>query len=162
MACRGHQTRLTSAPKTTAKMILTGNEGRAVKSHARGGAKECALQEVKAEGSSAPRSRGGWAHSVRPSPPTRFHFPPRPGPPHAPSPLPGPPLQKTSLHPSLSHHKTPSAAPTAVSLGVITLNTPRGISAAVAVALPRQTHSTPLQLPHKSTFRPLNHFCALL
>ena len=72
-----------------------------------GWAEECALQEVKAEGSSAPRSRGGWAHSVRPSPPTLLHFPPHPGPPPAPTPRPGPPSQKTSLHTSLSITKRP-------------------------------------------------------
>lgn len=117
---------------------------------------ECALQEVKAEGSSAPRSWGAWAHSVRPSPPTRAHFPPRPGSPHNPSPPPRPPSQKTSRHTSLLSHKTPSAAPAAVSLCVITLNTPRSVSTATAAALLRPfnsaTASSQADLPTSSSF----------
>ena len=36
VACRGHQTRLAGAPKITAKIILTQNEGRAGRSQAGG------------------------------------------------------------------------------------------------------------------------------
>ena len=56
----------------------------------RGGPEECALQEVKAEGSSAPRSWGAWAHSkaVTPDPssfPATSGLTPRPLPSAAPT-----------------------------------------------------------------------------
>lgn len=135
------------SPKTTAKIILTQNEGRAGRSQARGAPRGCALQEVKAEGSSAPRSwerLGTLSKAVTPDPSS---FSAASGLTPCPLPPPRPPSQKTSAHTSPLSQST-LCSPAAVSLCVITLSTPRGVSAATAAAC--YGHSAPPQLPHKA------------
>ena len=90
MACRGHQTRLTSAPKTTAKMILTGNEGRAVKSHAPGGGQGVCSAGGEGRGLLCPKEQGRVGTLSKAVTPDPISFPATSGPTPCPLPSAGP------------------------------------------------------------------------
>lgn len=156
VACRGHQTRLAGAPKTTAKIILTQNEGRAGRSQARGAPRGVCSAGGEGRGLLCPEELGRLGTLSKAVTPDPSSFSAASGLTPRPSPPPRPPSQKTSRHTPLLSHKTPSAAPAAISLCVITLNTPRGVSAATAAALLRPfssaTASSQADLPTSSSF----------